>query len=335
MKITDVALLVKGAVEGDGEVDIVGLSGPSTAKANDLTFATDESKLSIAEKSLTGCVLTTTTVRKSTKTLIRVHNPKLAFLTLYHALYKPARRESFIHPSAVMGRSVSLGNNVWIGSHVTIEDNVTIQDNSIIESGCIIKQNCFIGASCHLYPRVLLYENIILKDNVILHGGVVVGSDGFGYVKDKGVIYKFPQLGKVIIEENVEIGSNSTIDRGSLEDTIIGANSKIDNLCHIAHNVKIGKNLIMAAQSGIAGSTIIGDNVTISGQVAVTDNVTVGANAVIGGKSCVIGNIDERAVVWGIPARDLAQTKRQMAVVSWLTKNFLSLSKIVKEKPSR
>ncbi len=334
MRITDVALLVKGAVEGNGEIDIIGLSGPTTAKANDLTFAVDECKLLVAEQSLTGCILTTNTVRKSTKPLIRVHNPKLAFLTLYHALYKPVVRKSFVHPTAAIGNFVKFGNNVWVGSHVTIEDNVTIKDNSIIESGCIIKKNCCIGVSCHLYPRVLLYENIILKDNVILHGGVVVGSDGFGYVKDQGVIYKFPQLGKVIIEENVEIGSNSTIDRGSLEDTIIGANSKIDNLCHVAHNVKIGKNLIMAAQSGIAGSTVIGDNVTISGQVAITDNVTVGSNAVIGGKSAVIGDIDDRSVVWGIPARSLAQTKRQMAVASWLTKNFSIISKIVKQKSS-
>ena len=332
MKISDVALLIKGNVEGNGDVDISGLSGPTTAKANDLTFATDEDKLAIAEKSPTACVLTTNTVRKSTKPLIRVINPKLAFLTLYHILYKPVIRKSFIHPSVVIGNLVQLGINVWIDSHVTIEDNVIIKDNTIIESGSVIKKNCIIGASCHIHPRVLLYENTVLKDNVILHGGVVVGSDGFGYVKDKDVIYKFPQLGKVIIEDNVEIGANSTIDRGSLEDTIIGANSKIDNLCHIAHNVKIGKNLIMAAQSGIAGSTIIGDNVTVSGQVAITDNVTVGCHAVIGGKSAVIGDIDDHAVVWGMPARGLAQTKRQMAVLSWLTKNFSSLSRVVKEK---
>jgi UDP-3-O-[3-hydroxymyristoyl] glucosamine N-acyltransferase len=168
-----------------------------------------------------------------------------------------------------------------------------------------------------------------------LHGGVVVGSDGFGYVKNENTIYKFPQLGKVVIEENVEIGANTTIDRGSLEDTVIGAGSKIDNLCHIAHNVKIGKNLIMAAQSGIAGSTVIEDNVTISGQVAVTDNVRIGRNVVIGGKSVVIGHVKENEVVWGCPARPLAQTKRQMAVLSWLTKNFSALSKILIEKNNR
>lgn len=332
MKINDLALLIKGAVEGDSNVDITGLSGPATARPNDLTFAVDENKLTIVEQSQTSCILTTTTVRKSIKTLIRVSNPKLAFLILYHALYPTILRKSFIHPSAVLAHSVRLGNNVWIDSYVTIEENVTIGDNTVIESGSVIKKNCSLGNFCHLHPRVVLYENTVLKNNVILHSGVVVGSDGFGYVKEKGEIYKFPQLGKVTIEEDVEIGANSTIDKGSLDDTIIGSNTKIDNLCHIAHNVKIGKNVIMAAQCGIAGSTVIEDNVTMSGQIAVTDNVRVGKNVVIGGKSAIIGDIKDNAVVWGNPARPIAQTKKQMAVLSWLTKNFSLLSKAVKVK---
>jgi len=331
MKIRDLAVLIEGTVEGDGDIDITLLNGFGSAKESPLTFAIDEDRLTIAEKSQTACILTTKTGRKSTKSLIRVNNPKLAFLLSYNVLHQKQSAESFIHPCAQLAVSVKLGNNVQIGSFVTIEDNVVIEDGVIIESGSVIKKDCIIGASCHLYPRVVLYENIELKNNVILHAGVVVGSDGFGYIKDKNVIHKFPQLGRVIIEENVEIGANSTIDRGSLDDTVIGANSKIDNLCHIAHNVKIGKNFIMAGQSGIAGSSIIGDNVTMSGQVAVTDNVTIGNNVVIGGKSAVIGNIDDNTVVWGNPARPLAQTKRQMAVLSWLTKNFSSLSKIVKE----
>ncbi len=334
MKINDLALLVKGTVEGDSDVDIVGLSGIGAAKVGDLTFAVDEDKLAFAEKSLTAVVLTTNLVRKSTKPLIRVNNPKLAFLISYHALYYPQPAEKSIHPSAVIAASAKLGDNVRIGSQSSIEDNVVIGEGTVIESGCVIKKNCSIGAFCHLHPKVVLYENTVLKERVVLHGGVVVGSDGFGYVKDKEVIYKFPQLGKVIIEEDVEIGANTTIDRGSLDDTIIGSNSKIDNLCHIAHNVKIGKNVIMAAQCGIAGSTVIGDNVTMSGQVAIIDNVTIGHNVIIGGQSCIIGDIDDNAIVWGFPARPVAQTKRQMAVLSWLTKNFSLLSRIVKEEAS-
>ncbi len=331
MKISDLALLLKGTLESDQDVDVSGISGIANAKYNDVTFALDESKLALAEQSQTACILTTATIRKSSKPLIRVAHPKLAFLKCYQALYQRAPGPASIHSSAVVDESVKLGIGVQIGPQVTIEDNVILGDHVIIESGSIIKSNCLVGAGCHLHPRVVLYEGTVLRQQVILHAGVVVGSDGFGYVKDRDTIYKFPQLGRVIIEDNVEIGANSTIDRGSLDDTVIGANSKIDNLCHIAHNVRIGRNMIMAAQSGIAGSTVIGQNVTISGQVAVTDNVTVGDGAVIGGKSAVIGHVDANMAVWGVPARPLAQTKRQMAVASWLTKNFSALAKIVKE----
>ena len=332
MNIKELALLIEGTIEGDDNLNITGLSGIEFSHIGDLTFAIDEAKLSLAEKSASTCVLTTKALRKSTKTLIRVTNPKLAFLISYNALNNLESKASFIHPTAVVDGSVTLGKNTWIGSNVSIEAHTIIGDDTVIESGSVIKKNCLLEHHCHLYPNVVLYEHTVLKDHVILHAGVIVGSDGFGYVKDKMQIYKFPQLGKVIIENNVEIGSNSTIDRGSLADTVIGANSKIDNLCHIAHNVKIGKNLLMAAQSGIAGSTTIGDNVTISGQVAIIDNVNIGSNVTIGGKSGVIGNIEDNAVVWGSPARPIAQTKRQMAVLAWLTKNFSSLSKILKDK---
>ena len=335
MKISDLAGIIKGTIEGDGDIDIIGLSGIKTAQSSDLTFAVDDDVLTLAEKSQTACVLTTHTVRKSFKPLIRVTNPKLAFLMSYQVLHAVQSSRSCIDPSAVVAASVKLGNNVRIDSQVCIEDHVIIGDGVIIESGVVIKKNCVIGACCHLHPGVILYEKTVLKESVVLHGGVVVGSDGFGYVKDKNTIYKFPQLGKVVIEENVEIGANTAIDRGSLDDTIIGANSKIDNLCHIAHNVKIGKNALIAAQCGIAGSTVIGDNVTLSGHVAVTDNVTIGNNVIVGGKSCIIGSIDDNAIVWGSPARPIAQTKKQMAVLSWLTKHFSSLSKLVKEESSQ
>ena len=168
-----------------------------------------------------------------------------------------------------------------------------------------------------------------------LHSGIVVGSDGFGYIKEAGAILKFPQLGRVIIEDNVEIGANTTIDRGSLSNTVIGSGTKIDNLCQIAHNVKIGKNVLMAAQCGISGSTTIEDNVTIGGQVGVADNITIGANTLVAAKSGIIGSIEKDAVVWGIPARPIAQTKRQMASLTWLAKNMHRLSQHLKDHPAK
>ena len=322
MKIRELAQLIEGLVEGNNDIDIKGLSGIEQAKLGDLTFAIDENKLRGAERSNASCILTNRTIRKSSKTLIRVTNPKLSFLIIYNTFNTPKDRESFIHPMATVSDSVHMGKNVWIGPNVSIEEGVKIGDHVIIEANSVIKKNCEIDSFCRIYPNVTLYENTRLQKNVILHSGVVVGSDGFGYVKDKGKIYKFPQLGRVIIEDDVEIGSNTTIDRGSLNDTVIGSGTKIDNLCQIAHNVRIGKNVLIAAQCGISGSTILGNNVTMGGQSGIVDNVSIGDGVTIGAASAVIGNIEKGVIVWGIPARPIAQTKRQMAVLSWLTKNF-------------
>ncbi|MFA5143406.1 MAG: UDP-3-O-(3-hydroxymyristoyl)glucosamine N-acyltransferase [Candidatus Omnitrophota bacterium] len=324
MKILDLARLIKGVVEGNKNINIEGLSGIDTAKSGDLTFAVGEERLKSAEKSDASCVLTDMNIRKSTKTIIRVKNPKLSFLKSYNIFNAPKKRKSFIHPRAAVSKKARLGKNVWIGSGAAIEEGVTIGDHVTIESNSVIKKNCEIGSFCRIYPNVTLYENTKLQKNVILHSGAVVGSDGFGYVKDEGKINKFPQLGRVIIEDDVEIGANTTIDRGSLSDTVIGAGTKIDNLCQIAHNVKIGKNMLMAAQCGISGSTTIGNNVTMGGQAGIVDNITIGDNVTIGAKSAVIGSIKSGTVVWGIPARPIAQTKRQMAVLSWIAKNFRS-----------
>jgi len=335
LKIKELALLIEGTIEGDDNVDVRDVRGIEFARQGDLTFAMDEDKLSLAEVSQTACVLTTMTSRKSTKPLIRVHNPKLAFLIAYNAFQGKISAELFVHPSAAIGNSVVLGKGVCIGAHVSIEDNVVIGNYTTIESGCVIKKNSKLGEYCQVHPKVVLYENTILKNRVILHAGVIVGSDGFGYVRNQGTIYKFPQLGTVVIEDSVEIGANTTIDRGSLGCTIIGEGSKIDNLCHIAHNVKIGKNVIMAAQCGVAGSSVIGDNVTMSGQVAVIDNVTIGQNVRIGGQSGIIGDIKNNAAIWGSPAREVGQIKKQMAVLSWLSKNFDVLSKVIKERKQK
>jgi len=321
MNIRELAKLIEGQVEGSGDIDINGLSGIEKAKSGDLTFAIDEDRLAGAEKSKASCILTNRTIRKSSKALIRVTNPKLSFLIIYNTFNAPKDRESFIHPLATVSDSVTMGKNVWIGPNVSIEEGVKIGDHVIIESSSSIKKNCEIGSFCRIYPNVTLYDNTKLQKNVTLHSGAVIGSDGFGYVKDKGKIYKFPQLGKVIIEDDVEIGANTTIDRGSLSDTVIGSGTKIDNLCQIAHNVKIGKNGLIAAMCGISGGTIIGDNVTIGGQAGIADNLTIGDDVTIGAASVVIGSIRKGSVIWGYPARAIVQTKRQMAILSRLTKN--------------
>lgn len=322
MKIRELAGLIEGLVDGDGNIDIRGISGIDKAGPGDMTFASDEVWLAQAEKSAASCILTDRAVRRSSKTLIRVPNPKLSFLISYNILNAKKETAAFIDSSASVSETAVLGGNVWIGANVSIGAGVKIGDHVIIESNSSVKKNCEIGPFCHIHPNVTLYEDTVLRRNVILHSGVVVGSDGFGYVKEMDKIYKFPQLGRVVIEDDVEIGSNTTIDRGSLSDTTIGAGSKIDNLCQIAHNVRIGKNLLMAAQCGISGSTVLGNNVTMGGQSGITDNVVIGDNVTIGAKSAVIGSIKSGSVVWGVPARPIAQTKRQMAILSRMAKGF-------------
>ncbi|HNX91671.1 MAG TPA: UDP-3-O-(3-hydroxymyristoyl)glucosamine N-acyltransferase [Candidatus Omnitrophota bacterium] len=332
MDIKTLAHLVGGTAEGDDGSDIRGLNGIESAKTGDLTFATDDGKLSAAEKTGASCVLVTADVRKSTKPLIRVKNPKLAFLLIYNAVTKRETRQAYTDPSARIAPTAKIGKHVWIGSHVAIEDNVVIGDGTVIESNSVIQKGCSIGEACYIHANVTLYSNCVLKKNVVLHSGVVLGADGFGYVRDGENIYKFPQLGRVIIEDNVEIGANTTIDRGSLSDTVINAGSKIDNLCQIAHNVKVGKNTIMAAQCGISGSATIQENVTMGGQIGVADNAVISKNAMIGAQSGILRFIEPGDVVWGTPARPLSQVKRQMAVLAWMTKNFKTISKALKIK---
>jgi len=295
MKIKELAILVKGVAEGDDDINITGLSGIESARLGDLTFAVDEAHLTNAEKSDVSCILADSRLRKSTKPLIRVKNPKLSFLIIYNNLHAKESKNAFVHPAAVVSDSAHIGNNVWIGAGAVVEDGVTIGDHVIIESNSVLKKNSRIGSFCHIYPNVTLYENTKLGVNVILHAGAVIGSDGFGYVKDGGKIYKFPQLGSVIIEDNVEIGANTTVDRGSLSDTVIGAGTKIDNICQIAHNVKIGKNVLIAAQCGISGSTVIGNDVTMGGQAGAADNITIGDNVTVGAGSAIIGDIEKNS----------------------------------------
>ena len=330
MEISKLAAIVNGIVDGDGSVDVKDMSSFDSAEPGDMVFAIDDAWLASAENSKASCILTTVGMRKSSKPLIRVKDPKYAFLVLYNVLNKYKMRVAFTHPSAAIAPSVKMGENVWIGPNVSIDENAVLDNEVVIESNSVIKKNCRIGYRSRIHPNVTLYAKTIVGKNVTIHSGAVIGSDGFGYVKEKGEIFKFPQLGKVIIEDEVEIGANTTIDRGSLSDTVIGAGTKIDNLCQIAHNVKIGKNVLIAALTGISGSTVIKDNVTMGGQVGIADNLTIHEDVRIAAKSGIIGDIEKGETIC-IPGRLIFQTKRQMAALSWLAKNFQAVSKLIKK----
>jgi UDP-3-O-[3-hydroxymyristoyl] glucosamine N-acyltransferase len=249
------------------------------------------------------------------------------------ALHPPAPVASGIHPTAVVSPEAKLAAEVSVGPHAVIERGVSVGAGTRIAAGVFLGENVQVGAQCVLYPRVTVYAGARLGDRVILHAGVTVGGDGFGYVFADGRHQKFPQLGQVVIENDVEIGCNSTVDRGSLGTTVIGQGTKIDNLVQVAHNVRIGRHCVIAAQTGISGSVEIGDYVVMGGQVGIGDHVRVEEGATLGGGAGILpGKIVRRGeTVWGRPARPLREFKRMYAHLS----NLPHLAEKVKELSRR
>jgi UDP-3-O-[3-hydroxymyristoyl] glucosamine N-acyltransferase len=236
-----------------------------------------------------------------------------------------------IHPTAVLGEDVKLGDNVSIGAYAVIDDKVEIGDNTIIRPHTCIGDSCKIGANCHIYPQVTLIENVEIGNNVIIHSGTIIGSEGFGFIGENGTYRKIPQIGKVIIGDNVQIGANVTIDRATFGKTWIKDGTKIDNLVQIAHNVEIGKNCIIVGQVGICGSVKLGDGVILAGQVGITDHLSIGDGVKVAAKSVVTKSVAAGKFVSGYPARDHNEEKRIKASVVRLP----SLLKKVQELSKR
>ncbi|MEQ1646837.1 MAG: UDP-3-O-(3-hydroxymyristoyl)glucosamine N-acyltransferase, partial [Pyrinomonadaceae bacterium] len=252
--------------------------------------------------------------------LIKVHNPKLAFALLAARIHPPDPYPPMIHSSALVRDSASVSDGAFIGPFVCIDENSKIGYGTQIRAGSVIGKNVSIGNNCVIHFNVVIEDGSTIGDNVILHSGVVIGADGFGYVRDgMGEYHQFPQIGKVIIEDQVEIGANSCIDRGSLGETRIGEGTKIDNLVQIAHNVQIGKRVVIAAQTGISGSTVIEDGCVIGGQVGMGDHALVKSGAIIGSQAGVLpGKTVRPGVWWGTPVQPLDEYKRQNAHVKGL-----------------
>jgi len=254
------------------------------------------------------------------KILLRGANPKVIFARAAEWLLPPAPIAKGIHPTAVIAPSAQLAPGVGVGPYAVIEEDVRIGAGTEIGAFCFLGRAVRIGEGCRLYPRVTLYAGAHLANRVILHSGAVIGSDGFGYVAENGKRRKFPQVGEVEIHDDVEIGANATIDRGSLDRTEIGAGTKLDNLVHVAHNVSIGENTVIAAQTGISGSSAIGKNVAVGGQVGIADHCEIEDDAVVGAQAGIPSGKIVRSgqIVWGTPARPLDKFKKQFAWFSRL-----------------
>jgi UDP-3-O-[3-hydroxymyristoyl] glucosamine N-acyltransferase len=302
-------------LEGDGTVQLSGVAAPDSATATDLIYVEKARHLARAATSEARCVVIAPELTVDGKTLLRAANPKLAFARAAAWLVPPTPIATGIHPTAVISPTAQVGRGVAVGPYAVIEENVNLGERTEIGAFCFLGRDARVGAHCRLYPRVTLYAGAWLGDGVILHAGAVIGSDGFGYVADAGVRLKFPQVGQVRIGNDVEVGANTTIDRGSLDLTEISAGVKIDNLVHVAHNVLVGENTVIAAQTGISGSVVIGKDVAFAGQVGVGDHCVIEDRAVIGGQAGVPTGKTIRSgqIVWGTPARPLQKFKEQFA----------------------
>lgn len=302
-------------LEGDGSAQVSGVAAPASARAGDLIYVATPRHLGLAAASRARCVVIAPDLALNGKTLLRAANPKLAFARAASWLLPPAPIAIGVHPTAVIAPTARLADGVGVGPYVVIEDEVRIGEGTQIGAFCFIGRGAFLGERCRLHPQVTLYAGARLANRVILHSGAVIGSDGFGYVAEGGKRWKFPQVGDVEIADDVEIGANTTVDRGSLERTEICAGAKLDNLVHVGHNVHIGENAVIVAQTGISGSSVIGRDVVLGGQTGIADHCKIEDGAIVGAQAGVpTGKIIRSGqIVWGTPARPLEKFKVQFA----------------------
>ncbi len=324
MTIEEIAGLVGGRLSGavddkdnnSGASEIYRVSDLESAAANEIAFV---EKNALCQNTNAACLIVPEDFSaKQSCPVISVKNPKLAFAQVAAVLYERQKKIG-VHQTVSIAENCELSSEVFIGANVSIGENSCIGKATQIYEGARIGADVFIGENCFIYPNVIIYDRVFIGSNVILHAGVVIGADGFGFVRGESGYVKFPQIGTVIIEDDVEIGANTCIDRGSLGATSIGRGTKIDNLVQIAHNVSIGERVVIAAQTGISGSTVIESDCVIGGQVGMGDHARVLSGAIIGSQAGVLpGKIVRAGVWWGTPVQPLDEYKRQNARVKGL-----------------
>jgi UDP-3-O-[3-hydroxymyristoyl] glucosamine N-acyltransferase len=325
--LLSIAEALQAQVVGDGAVEVSGIASIGQACSTDLVFVEDEKSLGPALESSASAVIAGEFARKikSSKPLLISKHPKLAFVGAARLLYPAPDRKSETHASAVVHASARLGKNVAVAERAVIGEKVEIGEHTWIGAGVVLGTGVRIGRDCEIYPNVTIYPGASLGDRVTVHAGAVLGSDGFGYVRDvsTGHYEKFPQVGRLEIGDDVEIGANSTIDRGALEVTRIGRGAKIDNLVHIGHNCQIGENVVIAAQTGLSGSIVIEKNVVLGGQVGIGEHARIEEGVMLGGQGGVLPNKILRGkgvAFWGTPARPLREYLKQLAALARLAK---------------
>jgi UDP-3-O-[3-hydroxymyristoyl] glucosamine N-acyltransferase len=316
----EISQAIGAKLEGDATLELQGVAAPERAGARDLIYVEKAKYAARALASAARCVIANEGLALEGKTVLRSAYPKLAFAAAAALLVERAPIATGIHATAIVAPLTRLAPDAGIGPYTVIGEDARIGAGTQIGAHCVIGAGCWIGDECRIHPRVTLYPGVRVGNRVEIHSGAVIGADGFGYAQGKGRYWKFPQRGIVEIGDDVEIGANTTVDRGSLDDTRINEGVKIDNLVHIGHNVKIGAHTAIAAQSGFSGSCTVGKGVVVGGQAGFGEQCELEDGAIIGGQAGVLGGKTIRSgqIVWGTPARPLEKFKEQFAWFSRL-----------------
>jgi UDP-3-O-[3-hydroxymyristoyl] glucosamine N-acyltransferase len=316
MRVRELAEWLGATFEGDGEKELIGVGPLETAGSSDVAFIGSKKAGAQADFSSAGCLLVPMEWRNdSYRTVIRVPDPRTAFARAMSRFYPTAELSPGVHPTAVVGKDVELGAMVYVGPHAVVGDGCRIGVASSIGAGSVVGKRVVMAEGCILHPNVTVYDNVDIGRGTILHSGAVIGADGFGYVMDRDRWQKFPQVGRVEIGDFVEIGANSCVDRAALGVTSIGEGTKLDNMVHVGHNCRIGRHVVVAAQTGFSGGVVVEDYAVIGGQVGIGDKARIESRATLGSGCGVLTSKIVRSgeTMWGTPARPLKQHLEQLA----------------------
>lgn len=332
MKAAAIARLLDAAVEGDGEVEIVAAAPLEQAGEGDLAFLESARGAAKAAETKADCVIVPRNYAgaNAARALIRVDKPRNAFAKALLALKPPVRPAPGVHADATVAASAKLGEGVWVGPQAVVGEDAVVGKNTVIHAGATLSEGSILGADCVVHAGARIYPGARIGDRCILHAGSVIGADGFGFVFEDGAYRKFPQVGGVVLGDDVEVGASSCIDRGALGDTVIGNGVKLDNLVHIGHNCRLGAHVVIAAQTGLSGGVVVEDYVTMAGQVGIGDKAHIGAQAVLGGQAGVLPSrkVEGKQAYWGTPARGHRDYLRKLGYLDRLPAALAELKEL-------